>query len=197
MSTGAAKERNPTAEDVLIACVDVDYHDTCAVAAALWFRGWAADSVERQAVTCFPQVAEYEPGKFYRRELPCLLGVLDLGPRAEVVIVDGYVWLGDGMAGLGAHLHAAIGGVVVGVAKTRFAGATNVVSTCRGSSRSPLFVSAIGMSAEEAAAKVAAMHGSYRVPTLLKQVDSLARSACQDADSGCGKRFGGNEEAQE
>src|SRR5579885_3061597 len=162
-------------EDVLLACVDVDYRDTEAVAAGLWFRGWTATAAQCQAVAFFAKAAEYEPGQFYRRELPCLLGVLERGPRADVVLIDGYVWLGEGKAGLGAHLHAAIGGAVVGVAKTWFAGATNVVKVCRGSSRSPLFVSAVGMPVDEAAAQVKAMHGPYRVPTLLKQVDALAR----------------------
>lgn len=169
-------------EDVLISCVDVDYRETSAVAAGLWFRGWQAAAAECQAVTSFPAAADYEPGQFYRRELPCLVGILQNGPRAEIIIVDGYVWLGEGKPGLGAHLHAAIGGVVVGVAKTWFAGATDVVKVYRGSSRSPLFVSAVGMSAEEAAAKVSAMHGTYRVPTLLKQVDTLARSAAQSEE---------------
>jgi deoxyribonuclease V len=101
--------------------------------------------------------------------------------RPDVVVVDGYVWLGDGIPGLGAHLHAAIGGVVVGVAKTQYASATNAVAVCRGKSRSPLFVSAVGMPVDEAAAKLAQMHGLFRVPALLKQVDALARSAiCVD-----------------
>jgi deoxyribonuclease V len=164
--------------DALITCADVDYRQDGAVAAGLWFRGWLADSAVCQAVASFPEVAKYEPGEFYRRELPCLLGVLDRGPRPDIVVVDGYVWLGGGRPGLGAHLHAAIGGVVVGVAKTRYAPATDAIEVCRGKSRSPLFVSAIGISAEEAATRVAAMNGPYRVPTLLKQVDALAR-ACE------------------
>jgi deoxyribonuclease V len=170
--------------NVRIACVDVDYRDTAAVAAGLWFCGWGAPSSEHQAVASFRDVAEYEPGAFYRRELPCLLGILARGPRAEVVVVDGYVWLADGAPGLGAHLHAAIGGVVVGVAKTRFAGATDAQAVCRGGSRSPLFVSAVGMPVEDAAKRIAEMHGPHRVPTLLRQVDALARSAPADSSSG-------------
>jgi deoxyribonuclease V len=174
--------------DALIACVDVDYRDTGAVAAGLWFRGWTAAAAEHTSVAFFPKAAEYEPGQFYRRELPCLLEIVQSGPRAEVIIVDGYVWLGEGKPGLGSHLHAAIGGVVVGVAKTWFAGATNAIKVYRASSRSPLFVSAVGISAEEAAANVSAMHGSYRVPTLLKQVDILARNARQDGKPVTGAR---------
>ena len=94
----------------------------------------------------------------------------------DVVIVDGYVWLGKGAKGLGAHLHNAIGEIVVGVAKTRSAGATDAIEVRRGASQSPLFVSADGMPIEEAAARIAEMHGPYRVPALLKYVDALARA---------------------
>ena len=166
-----------TSSDAWIACVDVDYRATGAVAAAIWFRGWATEVVECQAVACFADVAEYEPGAFYRRELPCLLGVLGKGPRADVVVVDGYVWLGAGAKGLGAHLHEAIGGVVIGVAKTRFASATDAIAACRGGSLAPLYVSAVGMTPADAAAHVVAMHGPFRTPTLLKLVDTLARTA--------------------
>jgi deoxyribonuclease V len=163
-------------DDVQIACVDVDYRTNGAVAAALWFRGWQADTAERQAVESFIEVADYEPGAFYRRELPCVLGVLALGPHADVTIVDGYVWLADGARGLGAHLHTAIGGIVVGVAKTKFAGAS-AVPICRGGSRSPLFVTSVGVEPDVAAGWIASMHGPHRLPTLLKQVDTLARTA--------------------
>jgi deoxyribonuclease V len=166
-----------TTDNILIACVDVDYRNSGALAAGLWFRGWQAAMAEFEAIASFPEVAEYEPGAFYRRELPCLLNLLTRGPRADLVLVDGYVWLGDGVPGLGAHLHSAIGGVVVGIAKTRFATATDAIPICRGSSRSPLFVSAVGMPTKDAAEKVATMHGPYRLPTLVKQVDALARSS--------------------
>jgi deoxyribonuclease V len=165
----------PASNDVLIACVDVDYRPTAAVAAGLWFRGWTAAVAEHRAVASFAAVANYEPGEFYRRELPCLLGVLDRGPRPEAVLVDGYVWLGNRRPGLGAHLHAAIGGVVIGVAKTRFASATESLPVFRGTSRSPLYVSAVGVNVEAAAEWVAMMHGRHRIPTLLRQVDTLAR----------------------
>ena len=160
----------------LITCVDVDYRAGGAVAAGLWFRGWSAQSAVCEAVASFLMVAEYEPGAFYRRELPCLRGVLARGPGQDIVVVDGYVWLGSGRPGLAAHLHAAIGGVVVGVAKTRYFPATDAIEVCRGKSRSPLFVSAIGISAEEAAIRVAEMYGPHRMPTLLKQVDALSRT---------------------
>ncbi len=167
-----------------LACVDVDYRNTGAQAAAAWFRGWHAAAAEREATRWFDEVEPYVPGEFFRRELPCLLGVLERGPAPEIVVVDGYVWLGAGVPGMGAHLHAALGGgtTVVGVAKTRFAGANEAVEVRRGGSQAPLFVTAAGMSAAAAAAGVAAMLGPYRMPTLLKRVDTLARGATAGAE---------------
>lgn len=161
-----------------IACVDVDYRPDMAVAAAIWFRGWDAAVAEAQAVAGFRGgVAPYEPGAFYLRELPCLLGVLREGPPADLVIVDGYVSLDEGRAGLGAHLHQALDcqTPVVGVAKTRYRSASNTVEVLRGTSSSPLFVTAVGIDVAVAADEVRRMHGPHRVPTLLRSVDQLAR----------------------
>ena len=159
-----------------MACVDVDYRDDGAVAACLWFADWADAEPVGWATTPCGAVAPYEPGAFTRRELPCLLGVLAGRPRFDRVVVDGYAWLEQGAPGLGARLHLALGVPVVGVAKTRYAGAAGVVEVCRGASRAPLFVSAAGTDVARAAADVARMHGPHRVPTLLRRVDALARS---------------------
>jgi len=82
-------------------------------------------------------------------------------------------------AGLGRHLADAlaargVNALVVGVAKTRFAGA-EALEVCRGASASPLFVTAAGVASDVAANDVRRMHGDYRVPTLLRRVDTLAR----------------------
>lgn len=167
----------------LLVCLDVDYRaDGIAVAAGVWFRGWAADREAAQAVAGFSGVAPYEPGEFYRRELPCLLGVLREGPQADLIVVDGYVFLGQGHAGLGAHLHAALEHKVpvIGVAKTRYHSASEAIEVRRGQSDAPLFVTAIGIDASAVAAEVQRMHGPYRVPTLLRSVDQLARQAMPD-----------------
>jgi deoxyribonuclease V len=166
-----------SAHDALVVCVDVDYRGPIAVAAGVWFRSWETSEVETEVVTTLDEVAPYQPGELYRRELPCVLAVLERGPVPEVVVVDGYVWLGPERPGLGAHLYRALGErtAVVGVAKSRFVSATDAVLVHRGDSRSPLYVTAAGVSAEEAAGWVARMHGPYRVPTMLKRVDQLAR----------------------
>jgi deoxyribonuclease V len=143
------------------------------------FRDWTDDRPSSELAIPIDRVLPYEPGQFYRRELPCLLAVLEaFDPRPEVIVIDGYVWLGDeGDPGLGAHLHRAIQGkaAVIGVAKTRFLKARIVEEICRGTSRSPLYVTAVGMDLSEAARHVREMHGPHRIPTLLKRVDRLCR----------------------
>jgi deoxyribonuclease V len=162
-------------------CVDVHYEPTHAIAAALLFRDWTDDSAAREVAVRVPSPRAYEPGQFYLRELPCLEAVLDpLRASLEVVIIDGYVWLDAGEGrGLGAHLHSALGErvPVIGVAKTAFRGSDFAVPILRGQSHRPLFVTAAGIPSEVAAGQVKAMHGQYRLPTLLQRVDRLARTA--------------------
>lgn len=47
----------------------------------------------------------------------------------------------------------------------------------RGTSTSPLFVTAVGIDPQVAADRVRDMHGPFRIPTLVKRADSLARGA--------------------
>jgi deoxyribonuclease V len=163
----------------VLACVDVDYRADEAVAACLVFAEVHAAAALVEEVARVPIAAEYQPGELYRRELPALLAVLQkISQPLTTVFVDGHVWLGPQRPGLGARLYEALGGktVVIGVAKHTFLGAP-AVEVLRGKSRTPLFVTAAGITAEDAAKVVAAMHGPYRLPTLLKAVDSLARRA--------------------
>lgn len=103
--------------------------------------------------------------------------MLEQGPPADILVIDGYVWLEDERPGLGAHLYRALGGkvAVIGAAKTRYAGVTLVQEVRRGTSGSPLYITAAGMDLSEAARHVSEMHGPYRIPTLLKRVDQLCR----------------------
>jgi deoxyribonuclease V len=160
-------------------CLDVDYGALRVLAACVGFADWmdAAAAFERTRDFAGAPAA-YESGQFYRRELPYLLELLrSLERPVALVIIDGFVWLDGGRPGLGAHLHAALGGScpVIGVAKRSFAGAANVIPVLRGESQVPLFISAVGLDLDEAARAVAQMHGNYRVPTLLKRVDQLSR----------------------
>jgi deoxyribonuclease V len=146
------------------------------VTACVGFVDWTdAVAAREHVVRSDGSAAAYEPGRFFERELPYLRAALaSFGEPIELAIVDGYVWLADGVPGLGAHLHAAIGVPVIGVAKTAYAG-SNAIAITRGESANPLFVTAVGLDAQVAADHVVAMHGPFRIPTLLKRADSLAR----------------------
>lgn len=164
----------------MLACVDVDYRDDVTVAACVLFREWGDASESAHHVDLGPPAAAYEPGQFYRRELPHLLRVLALVPEPlEAIVVDGYVWLGQDKPGLGAHLYEALGRAVpvIGVAKTSFHSSDVALPVLRGQSQRPLFVTAVGLSAPTAAEHVQRMHGPSRLPTLLGRVDRLCRES--------------------
>lgn len=167
----------------MIAAVDVCYGSTDAVAACILFHAFTDEAPVDVVRSTIEHVEAYEPGAFYRRELPCILAVLALVKAPlEAVVIDGYVWLSrDRRPGLGARLHDSLGGAipVIGVAKTGFAGADFAVPVLRGGSAKPLFVTAVGVSSGVAAEWVRGMHGEYRVPTLLKRVDQICRRGSQ------------------
>ena len=65
---------------------------------------------------------------------------------------------------------------IIGISKTKFFGESELIrKVCRGSSISPLYVSAIGISLEEAAQMVVEMRGEYRLPNMIKLADSMSR----------------------
>jgi deoxyribonuclease V len=160
------------------AAVDVHYLSTGGAQAAAVL---AADAVfahvlaERTAVV--PQVPPYRPGELYLRELPPLRAVLADLSGLGLLVIDGYADLDPGgRPGLGAHAHAEFGIPVIGVAKSRFRTATHAVPVVRGSSARPLFVTAAGMPAADAADLVRHMAGRYRLPDALRRADTLARA---------------------
>jgi deoxyribonuclease V len=165
----------------VLAALDVDYRATSVVTACVSFAAWTdAAPAASVAVRSEGAAVEYVPGQFFRRELPYLVDALARLPQLpSVIVVDGFVWLGPGEPGLGAHLHEALAGraAVIGVAKRPYRGTSIGTPMRRGGSATPLFVTAVGMGLETAAEHVASMHGPHRLPTLLKLVDRLARDA--------------------
>ena len=158
--------------------LDVFYRENSTVTACALFSAWTDAQPSSEKILISEGAAnDYQPGEFYRRELPYILAALaTLQTAPAIVIIDGYVWLGAERPGLGAHLFTALAqrAAVVGVAKRPFVGAT-AVPVLRGDSRQPLFVSAVGISIEVAVDGVRNMHGPHRIPTLLKRVDRLSR----------------------
>jgi deoxyribonuclease V len=159
-------------------CLDVQYNHNQALAAAILFNDWTDSTATRAVTLPILDVAEYESGAFYKRELPCLEAILEtITEPLEYIIVDSFVYLDSSLkSGLGARLHMALEEKipVIGVAKTDFTGAPSI-PILRGESKQALFVSSIGCDTQRAAAWVQSMHGMHRIPTLLKAVDALAR----------------------
>ena len=167
---------------VTIAFLDVAYKGTGARAACVVVDAWEAAAPSATYADDIEAVEPYEAGSFFRRELPCLVSVLRLLPvLPTVLVIDGYVWLSSlDRPGLGARLYEAVGRAtpVVGIAKTAFAGVDHcaaVVPVLRGTSRRPLFVTAVGMDPAVAAQCVRQMVGKHRIPEILCITDQLSR----------------------
>ncbi len=167
----------------MIAAIDVHYFgDRSARAAVVLFQDYAAADFQDQYTMISKSVEDYQPGFFYRRELPCILNLLkQLTNLPTEMIIDGYVNLAD-RPGLGAHLYAAYQEEipVIGVAKNGYQGVPGI-EVCRGQSRRPLFVTAAGIDPQQAAANIRSMAGHHRLPTLLKKADQLARQGLPSA----------------
>lgn len=177
---------------VLLA-LDVHYAPSGgAVAAGVAFEAWTTEAPSAEFVVGIETPHAYEPGAFYKRELPCLLRALEAYERRPAagradaaiaaiatIVVDGYVDLdAHGRPGLGRRLFEALHGriAVLGVAKTAFAGIDPTHAVLRGDSARPLYVTAAGLELDAAKRAVVSMHGPHRIPTLLKRVDRLART---------------------
>lgn len=159
--------------------VDVYYRKEEAIVAGVTFTDWRACEPDHVLITQLSSVANYEPGQFYKRELPCILELLkQVNPLPNSIVIDGYVYLGDDdKPGLGKHLYDALQGqcAVIGVAKNRFEGTPVWAELFRGNSRRPLYVTAAGIDQAEARQCVKEMCGEFRIPALLKKVDQLCR----------------------
>lgn len=164
-----------------ILAFDVHYRENTAKIVCAVFQDWNASKADEYIIKYLEGVADYEPGAFYKRELPCLLEVLKDFDLEEIscIIIDGFVYLDDeGKKGLGAYLYETltVKVPVIGVAKTSFHNnKLNVIEIKRGESNNPLFVSAIGMEVINAAERIKTMAGAYRMPDLLKEVDTKTK----------------------
>lgn len=164
-----------------ILAVDVYYNDDdkTALAAGVIFTSWNDVKPLAEVSTTVSNVLPYEPGSFYKRELPCLIALIkDVKQEIDTIIIDGFVDV-DGHAGLGRYLYEALDKKIpiIGVAKTQFKN-TECIQLVRKSTSSltPIYVTSIGIELEVACICIDAMHGDFRIPTLLKRVDHLSRN---------------------
>src|SRR5262249_54406278 len=97
---------------LLISFLDVAYAAEAAGVACVLAEGWTAPApaVEISKPVACPPV-KYQPGRFYKRELPLLRALIDgFEFRPAVFVIDAYVWLdAKNRPGLGAHLFESVG----------------------------------------------------------------------------------------
>jgi deoxyribonuclease V len=161
--------------------IDIYYYKTYAKCVGVLFL-WEDDVPAKVLEATVDGVADYVPGEFYKRELPCVMAVIDQVRKYKIdcIILDSHVQLGEGKKGLGEYVHEAFDQKypIIGVAKSSFQGnAEYVREVRRGESEHPLYVSAVGCDLDEAAESILNMHGEYRIPTMLKEVDRIGRAS--------------------
>lgn len=169
--------------------IDVYYIADRAKTVGVIFKNWYDAEPLETVVSYTDSPLDYEPGNFYKRELPCienLLKQVDL-TKLDAIVVDGYVYLdNDKKPGLGYHVYKKYEEMipVIGVAKNSFHNnVENVANVYRGESKKPLYITAVGVDLLEAAAWIESMHGPYRFPHMLKLLDTLTKTGWDGVDS--------------
>lgn len=165
----------------MILAIDVHYKETTAKAVGALIQNWEDAIAQQYIIKYIDEVEEYVPGAFYKRELPCILEIFkDVDLRSlSYIIIDGFVVLDDsGKPGLGAYVYESIQQQVpvIGVAKTNFhENEQHVIQVLRGASANPLYVTAVGTDVQQAAEHIKNMHGEFRLPTVLKEMDRITK----------------------
>src|SRR5262245_7883450 len=123
----------------MIACLDVHYFEKSARAAAVVFQEWDSTTAAAEYTAIASDPGDYEPGRFYLRELPPLLAVVgQIAESIDIYIIDGYCHLSaDGTPGLGVYMKESLPqtATIIGVAKNRFRDTTHAVELCRAESK--------------------------------------------------------------
>jgi len=164
----------------MILALDVHYKAAGAKAVGVLFN-WEDDFPEEVIIEYINEVAVYVPGEFYKRELPCLLKIIEQISldNIDAIIIDGYVYIDNDMNfGLGGRLWEALEKCVpvIGVAKTSFFRNKDTVRELkRGISNSPLYISSIGMELDASVSFIRKMKGDYRMPDILTFLDKKTK----------------------
>jgi deoxyribonuclease V len=159
--------------------VDVRVGSGGAVAAAVAFDEWDSPQASRTYTSAMTGVEKAARGELDLRELPCLLQLLrEHALQPEVIVIDGFVHLDAKEApGLGQHLFQALGGrtAVIGVSRVPMSDTPAQFQVFREEESAPLIVTCVGIDLGAAKARLQAMHGKRRIPTLLKLVARIAK----------------------
>jgi exodeoxyribonuclease-5/deoxyribonuclease V len=165
----------------MILAFDTYYYNDLAKTVCISFDNWNNEEKFQIYNEIIESIEEYQSGEFYKRELPCILSLLDKIETQNIttIIIDGFVYLDDNQRlGLGGHLYQQLQGKIpiIGVAKTNFATLEkNKRQLLRGKSIKPLYITSIGIDLDYATELIKNMKGNNRIPTLLKTLDTLTK----------------------
>ena len=163
--------------------MDVHLQGDTARVAAVAFDDWAAVEGTKNYALRIEQVDKPAKGELDLRALPWLVQLLDTHRlQPEVIVFDGFVHLdAQETPGLGRRLHDTLGGrtAVIGVSKSLFKGSETPDQFCvfREDETPPLVVTCAGIDLGAAKARVRAMHGRKRLPTLMKLAARIAKGS--------------------
>ena len=166
----------------MVLALDVHYKETGTAKAVGILFDWTAIQPKKVITEYVNMISDYIPGEFYKRELPCLLKIIEKAPLKDIeaILVDGHIYVdNDGKYGLGGMLWEALNKQtpIIGLAKTSFFSNKQTVNELyRGKSKKPLFLSVIGCDMEATAEKIKNMKGGYRIPTILKELDIITKT---------------------
>lgn len=166
----------------MILAFDTYYYENKALTICIEFETWTDKTIHKVHHEVLENVPDYVSGEFYKRELPCILSLFQKinTDFIEAIIVDGFVFLDEkDKYGLGGHLYESLEKKIpiIGVAKTNFGGDfSQKVEVFRGSSKNPLYITAMEIDKNAAQQYILEMYGEFRIPKLLKELDQLTRN---------------------
>ena len=80
----------------MILCVDVQYEYNKAFIAGILFKDWTDAEASHSYTLQLDKIEDYEAGQFYKRELPCILALLEtISETIDMIVIDGYCYLED------------------------------------------------------------------------------------------------------
>lgn len=164
----------------MILAFDTYYFENKAKTVCISFENWLDEENYTVNSETIENIEEYKSGEFYKRELPCILSLLNKIEMKNIttIIIDGFVYLDDDKKlGLGGYLYKQLNNVpIIGVAKTNFATLEKKKRELyRGKSIKPLYITSVGIDLDEAEKLIKNMNGQNRIPTLLKKLDTLTK----------------------
>jgi deoxyribonuclease V len=181
----------------MIVAFDTYYYEGFSYTVGGVFETWVSEKVKYFVCSRRKDIdTEYKSDELYKRELPCIMQCLEnINVNAiSCIVIDGFVWDvnddGERIPGLGKKLQEAILEKyshhlsVVGIAKNPyFSNMPNCKEVLRGGSSNPLYVTCTeDFFTEHYVKEIELMFGEYRVPDIIKSIDTKTRSYCESIE---------------